>query len=120
MKAKKLLRTVAAGLLACALVATSGLAQGPTDVNGTVSKQWQRGIKITVQGKIKHKADGSGYVIRSIPEVYNIANPKPEVLEPLTKSDTTVSIEALASGDLLTIEAINVKKYQDPEKPASK
>ena len=52
--------------------------------------------------------------------MYQIANPNPEVLEPLFKSGETVTIEALASGDLLTIQSINGKKYEGIPAPASK
>ncbi len=118
MKSKKIIRVVAAGLLACALISTNGLAQGQPGAKSTTGIE-NRGIKVTVQGIIKPKT-GGGYVIRSRPEVLTIANPIPAVLEPLARTGETVSIEALASGDLLTIQAINGKKYQASEQPASK
>ena len=61
-----------------------------------------------------------GYYLQGTTEVYQIANKNPEVLEPLFKSGETVTIEAIASGDLLTIQTINGKKYEGKPAPASK
>jgi hypothetical protein len=118
MNSKKLIQVLTAGLLACALISTHALAQVQLGGKSTTVQE-NRGIKVTVQGIIKPKM-GGGYVIRSRPEVLSIANPIPTVLEPLAKSGETVSIEALASGDLLTIQAINGKKYQNTPTPVSK
>jgi hypothetical protein len=118
MKGKYLMRVLAAVALALALVATDGLAQGQP--NGkTVQLQEQVGKKMTVEGKIKKTMSG-GYIIRTRAEVLTIANPYPAVLEPLAKKGETLSIEAFASGDRLTIQSINGKKYQDTKKPAAK
>jgi hypothetical protein len=118
MKRNKLIWVLAAGLLAWALISTNGLAQVQLGGKSTAVQE-KRGIKITVQGIIKPKM-GGGYVIRSRAEVLSIANPIPTILEPLARSGETVSIEALESGDLLTIQAINGKKYQNTPTPLSK
>jgi hypothetical protein len=118
MKGKQLIRMAAIGLLACVLLSTSGLAQGQTGGKSTIAQD-NRGIKVTVQGIIKPRM-GGGYVIRSRAEVLTIANPIPAALEPYAKSGETVTIDALASGDLLTIKMINGKNYQAPPQPAAK
>jgi hypothetical protein len=62
--------------------------------------------------RVKNMKVMGGYYCLGRTEVYKIANQIPEVLEPLVKSGETVTIEARASGDLLTIETLNGQKYQ--------
>jgi hypothetical protein len=109
MKGKTMRKVIIACFLLCVLAATNGLAQG-TSADNSAKVQGQQGLKMTIQGIIKQKM-GGGYFIRSRPEVFTIANPNPEVLEPLVKSGEMLSIEALASGDRMTIITINGKKY---------
>ena len=120
MKSKKLLRLVVAGVLVGALVGVSNLALGQQSGGSSAVSQGQLGKKMTVKGRIKLKMSGGGYYIRSRPESYNIANQNPEILAPLAKSAEMVTIEAFSSGDLLTIDTINGKKYQNPPQPPSK
>jgi hypothetical protein len=119
MRSKNLMMVLAAGVLACTLVVTNGLGQGQPGEKTPVLQE-QRGKKMTVEGQIKKAMRGGGYVIQAHGEVLSIANQYPAVLEPLSMSGETVSIEAYAFGDRLNILAINGKKYQDPQKPAVK
>jgi hypothetical protein len=112
------MQAVGVGVLACTLVVTSGLAQVQPSETSTVP-QSPVGKKGTIEGKIKKGYRGS-YIVRTRAEVLTISNPYPAVLEPLTKSDTMVRIDAFAAGDRLTIVAINGKKYEDIQKPAAK
>lgn len=120
MKGRRLLTILAAGLLACTLVATGGLAQGPTPEKSPVSSPRRQGLKITLQGKVQNLKVMGGYYIRGTTEVFKIANQNPHVLEPLAKSGDTVTIEAFARGDLLTIDTLNGKKYEGKPPPVSK
>ena len=61
-----------------------------------------------------------GYYILSPGEVYKIANQNPQVLEELTKSGRTVTIEAKSQGDLLTIEKIDGQSYLGGQAPGPK
>ena len=120
MRVKKLLAVLAAGVLAIALASAGALAQAAPQGNDPVVKPPPRGLQVTLQVKVKNMKVMGGYYLQGTTEVYKIANPNPEVLEPLFKSGETVTIEAIASGDLLTIQTINGKKYEGKPPPAAK
>ncbi len=120
MKLKRLLAVLAAGVLATALASSGVLAQAAPQGNGAGVKPRAQGLQVTRQLKIKNMKVMGGYYARGTTEVYKIANQIPEVLEPLVKSGETVTIKAHASGDLLTIDTINGKKYQEKTQPAAK
>jgi hypothetical protein len=117
---KRLLAVVAAGMLAIALASAGALAQGAPQGNNPVVKPPPRGLQVTFPVKVKNMKAMGGYYLQGVTEVYQIANPNPEVLEPLFRSGETVTVGALASGDLLTIQTINGKKYEGKPAPASK
>jgi hypothetical protein len=120
MRLKKLLELLAAGVLAIALASAGALAQAAPQGNEPVVKPAPRGLQVTLKGKVKNLPAMGGFYFQGPVEVYTIANKYPEVLEPLFKSGETVTIEASASGDLLTIQTINGKKYEGTPAPASK
>jgi hypothetical protein len=120
MKLRRLLALLAAGVLVIALTSTGSLAQAapPGDKPGV--KPAPRGLQVTLQVTVKKMKIMGGYYLQGQPEVYKIANKNPDVLEPLFKSGEIVTIEAQASGDLLTIQTINGKKYEAKPAPAAK
>jgi hypothetical protein len=120
MRFRRLLTVLAAGVLATALASAGALAQAAPQGNAPVVKPRPRGLKVTLQVKVKNLKVMGGYYVKGTTEVYKIANQNPEILGPLAKSGETVTIEARARGDLLTIETINSKKYQGKPQPASK
>ena len=120
MRLRRLLAVLAAGVLAIALASAGALAQAAPQGNDPVVKPPPRGLQVTLQVRVKNMKVMGGYYLQGITEVYQLANPNPEVLEPLVKSGETVTIEARASGDLLTIQTINGKKYEGKPSPASK
>ena len=75
-------------------------------------------LKVVVQGRIRNMRIMGGYYIVSKPEVYRIANQNPSVLQGLAQSGRTVSIEATAQGDLLTIQKIDGQSYSGGKPPA--
>jgi hypothetical protein len=120
MRLKRLLALLAAGLLVIALTSAGALAQAAPQGKDPVVKPAPRGLQVTLKVKVKNMKVMGGYYLQGIPEVYKIANKNPDILEPLFKSGETVTIEASASGDLLTIQTINGKKYEGKPAPASK
>jgi|WetSurMetagenome_2_1015567.scaffolds.fasta_scaffold420296_1 hypothetical protein len=120
MRLKRLLAVLAAGVLATALTSAGALAQTAPQGNGPVVKPPRMGRQVTLQVKVKNMKVMGGYYVKTTTEVYKIANKIPEVLEPLAKSGETVTIQALARGDLLTIETINGKKYEAKPQPVAK
>ncbi len=120
MRLRRLLALLAAGMLAIAFTSAGVLAQAAPQGNNPVVKPQPRGLQVTLQVKVKNLKVMGGYYLQGKTEVYKIANKNPEVLEPLFKSGETVTIEALASGDLLTILTINGKKYEVQPAPAAK
>jgi hypothetical protein len=120
MRFKRLLTVLTAGVLAIALASAGALAQVAPQGEGQVVNPPRMGLPVTVKVKVKNMKIMGGYYFKGITEVYKIANQNPEVLEPLVKSGETVTIEARARGDLLTIETINGKKYEEIPAPASK
>ena len=76
--------------------------------------------KVVIQGKIKNLPIMGGYYILSKPEVYKIANKDPQILEELARSGRTVTIEARAQGDLLTIEKIDGQAYAGGGAPGAR
>ena len=120
MKFRRLLAVFAAGVLAIAFASSGALAQAAPPGNEPVVKPAPRGLQVTLQVKVKNMKRMGGYYVQGTTEVYQLANPNPEVLEPLFKSGETVTIEASASGDLLTIQTLNGKKYEGKPAPASK
>ena len=120
MRLRRLLAVLAAGVLAIALASAGALAQAAPQGNDPVVKPAPRGLQVTLQVKVKNLKAMGGYYLQGTTEVYQIANQNPEVLEPLVKSGETVTIEASASGDLLTIQTLNGKKYEGKPAPASK
>ena len=120
MKLTRLLAVLAAGLLAAAFACAGALAQTAPPGNAPAVKPLPRGLQVTLPVKVKNMKVMGGYYLQGITEVHKIANKNPEVLEPLAVSGETVTIEALASGDLLTIQTINGKKYEAKPAPASK
>jgi|WetSurMetagenome_2_1015567.scaffolds.fasta_scaffold342100_1 hypothetical protein len=120
MRLRRLLTLLAAGGLALALASTGALAQAAPQGDKPVAKPAPRGLHVTLQAKVNKMKIMGGYYLQGKPEVYKIANQDPEVLDPLFKSGETVSIEAQASGDLLTIQTINGKKYEGKPVPAAK
>jgi hypothetical protein len=121
MRLRKLLALLAAGVLAIALASAGALAQAAPQGNDPVVKPAPRGLRVTLQVTVKKnvKAIG-GYYLQGTTEIYQLTNSNPEVLEPLVKSGESVTIEALASGDLLTIQTLNGKKYEGKPPAASK
>jgi hypothetical protein len=117
MKVRKLIAGLAAGFLAGVLI-TGAMAQEAPVGKTAVSKAARTGRKITLQAKVKHLDVMGGYYLRGRSEIYKIANQNPEILEPLAKSGESVTIEAFARGDLLTIQTLNGKKYQKKGQPA--
>jgi hypothetical protein len=77
-------------------------------------------LKVVIEGKIKNLPVMGGYYILSSPEVYKIANKNPQILEELAQSGRTVSIEARAQGDLLTIEKIDGQTYSGGQAPGAR
>jgi hypothetical protein len=120
MRFRRLPAVLAAGLLAIALTSTGALAQAAPQSNDPVVKPAPRGLQVTLQVRVKNMERMGGYYVQGTTEVYHLANPNPEVLEPLFKSGETVTIEARASGDLLTIQTLNGKKYEGKAEPASR
>jgi hypothetical protein len=120
MRLKKLLAVLAAGVLAIGLASAGALAQAAPQGKDAVVKPAPRGLKVTLQVKVTNPQAKGRYYLQGKQEVYGLANPNPEVLEPLVKSGETVTIEAGASGDLLTIHTINGKKYEGTPQPPSK
>jgi hypothetical protein len=120
MRFRRLLAVLAAGVLAIALTSTGALAQAVPQGNGLVVKPPPRGLQVTFKLKVINPQAKGKYYLQGTPEVYRVANPNPAVLEPLVKSGATVTIEASASGDLLTIQTINGNKYQEKSLPPSK
>ena len=120
MKFGRLLAVFAAGVLATALASAGALAQAAPQGNDPVVKPPPRGLQVTLQVKVTNPQAKGRYYLQGKQEVYGLANPNPEVLEPLVKSGETVTIEARASGDLLTIQTLNGKKYEGKPAPASK
>lgn len=120
MKLRRLLAILAAGVLAIAFASAGALAQAAPQGNDPVVKPPPRGLQVTLPVRVKNLKVMGGYYLQGKTEVYKIANKNPEVLEPLFKSGETVTIEARASGDLLTIQTINGKKYEVTPAPASK
>jgi hypothetical protein len=112
MRLKRLLAMLAAGVLAITFASSGALAQAAPQGNDPVVKPPPRGLQVTVKAKVKNMKVMGGYYLQGVTEVYKIANKNPEVLEPLVKSGETVTIEARASGDLLTIQTINGNKYE--------
>jgi hypothetical protein len=119
MRLGRLLTLLAAGGLALALASTGALAQAAPQGNNPVVTPAPRGLKITLPMRVKYM-QRYGYLLQGTVEVYSIANPNPDVLEPLSKSGETVTIEAIANGDRLTILTINGKKYEGKPAPAAK
>jgi hypothetical protein len=117
---RRLLALLAAGILAIALTSAGALAQTAAQGNDPVVKPAPRGLQVTLPVQVKKMKAMGGYYLQGKPEVYKIANKNPDVLEPLFKSGETVTIEAIASGDLLTIQTINGKKYEGKPAPAAK
>ena len=120
MRLNKLLAVLAAGALAIAFASSGAMAQAAPPGNDPVVKPPPRGLQVTLPVKVKNLKVMGGYFLQGPVEVYKIANQNPEVLEPLVKSGETVTIEARASGDLLTIQTVNGKKYGANPQPASK
>ena len=122
MRSRRLLAVLAAGVLAIALTSTGALAQAAAPQGSDPAvKPPARGLQVTLPMKVKQNPRVVGsYYLQGTQEVYGIANKNPEVLEPLAKSGETVTVEAIASGDLLTIQTINGKKYEVKPSPASK
>ena len=120
MRLKRLLAVLAAGALAITIASTGALAQAAPQGNSPVVKPPPRGLQVTFKVKVKNMKAMGGYYLQGVTEVYHIANPNPKILEPLFKSGETVTVGALASGDLLTIQTINGKKYEEKASPASK
>jgi hypothetical protein len=112
MKNRRLLMLLAAGVLAGILVVSGVQAQEATTEKSPAPQSRVAGLKITVQGKIKNMKVMGGYYLYGAGEVYKIANQNPEVLAPLSQSGESVTVEAHARGDLLTIDKLNGKKYQ--------
>ena len=108
---------LAAGVLTIVLARAGALAQVAPQGNDPVPP---RGLQVTLQVKVINPEAKGRYYLQGTTEVYRLANPNPEVLEPLVKSGETVTIEARASGDLLTIQTINGKKYEVKSLPLSK
>jgi hypothetical protein len=120
MRLRRLLAVLAAAVLAIALASTGALPQAAPQGNEPVVKPPPRSLQVTLQVKVINPQAKGKYYLQGTPEVYRVANPNPAVLEPLVKSGATVTIEARASGDLLTIQTINGKKYQEKPLPPSK
>ena len=120
MRLKRVLGVLAAGVLAIAFASAGVLAQATPQGNNPVVKSSPSGLQVTLPMKVKYMDAMGGYYLQGPVEVYKIANKNPEVLEPLVKSGETVTIEASASGDLLTIQTLNGKKYEAKPAPASK
>jgi len=112
MKTKKL-ATLAAALCFLAAVSGSALAQEKAPAAKTPAPAAQP-LKLTITGKID-KAQ-QGYIIQGQkpPELFNILNPNPNVLDRLVKSGKTVTIEAVSvMGDNISIEKIDGRPYQE-------
>ena len=120
MRLKRVLGVLVTGVLAIAFASAGALAQAAPQGNDPVVKSSPSGLQVTLPVKVKYMDAMGGYYLQGPVEVYKIANKNPEVLEPLVKSGETVNIEARASGDLLTIQTINGKKYEGKPLPASK
>jgi hypothetical protein len=119
MRLRRLLAVLATGVLVTAIASAGALAQAASKGNDPAVKPGPMGVKVTLPVKVKILRSGA-YGVQGRTEVYSIANPNPEILEPLAKSGETITIEARARGDLLTIETINGKKYQVKPQPALK
>jgi hypothetical protein len=120
MRLKRLLAGLVAAVVVIAFASAGALAQAAPQGKDPVVKPPPRGLQVTLQVKVKNMKAMGGYYVQGTTEVYQLANPNPEVLEPLFKSGETVTIEASASGDLLTIQTLNGKKYEGKPAPASK
>jgi hypothetical protein len=120
MRSRRLLTLLAAGVLAIALTSAGALAQAAPQGNDPAVKPAPRGLQVKLEVKVINPQAKGKYYLQGTPEVYRVANPNPAVLEPLVKSGATITIEASASGDLLTIQTINGNKYQEKSLPPSK
>jgi|GEM_PF-3417874 len=120
MRLRILLTLLAAGVLAIALTSAGALAQAAPPGQAPVVKPQPRGLQVTLKVKVKNLKVMGGYYLQGTPEVYKIANKNPDLLEPLFKSGETITIEALASGDMLTIQTINGQTYAGKPAPAAK
>jgi hypothetical protein len=120
MRMRKLLGVLAAGVLATALATSGALSQAAPQGNEPAVKPAPRGLQVTVKGKVARSYNKRGYVLQGKPEVYLIANPNPEVLDALVKSGEPITVEARTSGDFLTIQTINGKKYEGTPAPPVK
>jgi hypothetical protein len=116
MHAKKLLTILAAAVLSLAL-ATGAAGQAPPKEGASKPQGRQPLQSITVEGKVKLRADKGGYYIRGKVEVFRITNPHDKVLAALAQSGKSVTIVAKPHGDYLEIITIDGKPYPGVEKP---
>jgi len=113
MKPKRLAAIALAVSFALASLGGLVLAQAPKAAEKQPAPAAQT-LKLTITGKIA-KAE-QGYIIQGQkpPELFNILNPNPQVLDKLVKSGKTVTIEAVSVvGDNVNIEKIDGKPYKE-------
>ena len=111
MKPKRLAVIALAVGFALASLGGSALAQAPKDAEKHPTPA-ATPLKLSITGKIA-KAE-QGYIIQGQkpPELFNILNPNPQVLDKLVKSGKTITIEAVSvMGDNVNIEKIEGQKY---------
>ena len=115
MKAKRMILSIALGLLVVAIAGQAGFAQGQ-------AQDTKKGeFKITIQGKIDHMEELGGYFVRGEKPggEWMILNQNPKVLAEFMKSEKTLTIEGRLRGtEWLTIKKIDGKPYSGT--PSSK
>ena len=116
MQTKKVITLAVVAIFFLASMGGTVLAkeQGSTQANVPAAKV----MKITVVGKIVKDESMGGYYIqgKQPPEIFNIVNQNPKVLEKYAKNGEDVTIEAhSAMGDNLVIEKIEGEKYTEAE-----
>ena len=116
MQIKKIITLVIAALFL--LTAMGGSVLAKEQASSSTSAPAAKEMKITVVGKIVKDESMGGYYIqgKQPPEIFNIVNQNPKVLEKYAKNGEDVTIEAhSAMGDNLVIEKIEGEKYTEAE-----
>jgi len=105
-------------LLALSLVAGIGCAQKSVQGQGAASAK-PEGPAFTVKGKIEYWKNINDYVIigEEPPRTYYIVNQNPQIMEELSKSKKTITIEGrrTSGADNLFIEKIDGQAYRGKE-----
>ena len=113
---KKIFVLTSVFCLALALLAGPVLAQAPKAPEKQPAPAAAKPMTMTITGKIAKTEQG--YIIQGQkpPELFNILNPNPKVLDKLVKSGKTVTLEAVSViGDNVNINKIDGKPYKEAQ-----